>query len=54
MYKIIDYAGERVVGGFKLAAAAYGWLYDTYSVDFIHEMQMKVVREEEEDEQSEI
>ena len=54
MFKVIDYAGERVVGGFKLAAVAYEWLYASYSVDFIHEMQMKVIREEENDEQSEI
>ena len=52
MFKIIDYAGERVVGDFRLAAAAYEWLYDSFSVDFIHEMGFKVIREEEEDEHS--
>jgi hypothetical protein len=47
-YKIIDYAGETVKDGFGTAAAAYNFLYITYSVDFIKEMGFRVVRKEEE------
>ena len=54
MFKVIDYAGETVKDGFGSAAAAYNFLYITYSVDFIKEMWFRVIREEEKDEQSEI
>ena len=50
-YAIIDYAGETVKDGFGSCAAAYNYLA-SYTVDFIHEMQFKVIREEESDEQS--
>ena len=53
-YKVIDYAGETVKSGFMTVGATYNFLYITYSVDFIKEMGFKVIREEEEDEQSEI
>ena len=49
MLKIIDYAGETVKDGFGSAAAAYNFLYITYSVDFIKEMGFRVIREEEKD-----
>ena len=49
MFKIIDYAGETVKYGFGSAAAAYNFLYITYSVDFIKEMGFRVIREEEKD-----
>ena len=50
MFKIIDYAGETVKDGFGSAAAAYNFLYITYSVDFIKEMWFRVIREEVENE----
>ena len=50
MFKIIDYAGETVKDGFGSAAAAYNFLYITYSVDFINEMWFRVIREEVENE----
>ena len=50
-YAIVDYAGEVVKDCFGSAAAAYNFLYMTYSVDFIKEMEFKVIRKEEEDEQ---
>ena len=53
-YAIVDYAGEVVKDYFGSAAAAYNFLYMTYSVDFIKEMGFKVIREEEEDEQCDI
>ena len=53
MFKIIDYAGETVKDGFGSAAAAYNFLYITYSVDFIKEMRFKVIREEDTDVKSE-
>ncbi len=52
MFKVIDYQYETVKDGFGSAAAAYNFLYLTYSVDFIREMGFRVVsyeREEEED-----
>ena len=49
MFAIIDYAGETVKDGFGTAAAAYNFLYMTYSVDFIKEMWFRVIRKEEED-----
>ena len=48
-YKLIDYAGETVKDGFGSAAAAYNFLYITYSVDFIKEMWFRVIRGEEKD-----
>ena len=48
MFKIIDYAGETVKDGFGSAAAAYNFLYITYSVDFIKEMCFRVIKKEEE------
>lgn len=50
MFKIIDYAGETVEDDFPNARAAYVWLSFKFSADFIHEMKMKVIREEVEDE----
>lgn len=50
MFKIIDYTGETVKDGFGSCAAAYYYLALTYTVDFIHEMHFRVIREEEEDE----
>lgn len=52
MYKIVDYAGETFKDGFKSCEQAYSYLYISYNIDFIHEMGFRVVREEEEDEQS--
>ena len=52
MFKIVDYAGETLTNGFPSSEAAYRYLYISYSADFIHEMQFRVKREEEEDEQS--
>lgn len=54
MFKIIDYAGETLTNGFPSCAAAYRYLYISFSTDFIHEMQFKVIREEESDERTEI
>ena len=54
MYKVIDYAGETLTNGFPSCEAAYRYLYISYSADFIHEMQFKVIREEESDERTEI
>lgn len=54
MFKVIDCYGETVKDDFGSAVAAYHYLALTFSVDFIHEMQFKVIREEEKDEQSEI
>ena len=54
MFKIIDYEGETLTNGFPSCEAAYRYLYISFSVDFIHEMQFKVIREEEEDEHSDI
>ena len=53
-YKIIDYAGETFKDGFDSCERAYSYLYISYNTDFIHEMGFRVIREEEEDEQSEI
>ena len=50
MFKIIDCYGETVRDDFGSAAAAYHYLALTFSVDFIHEMQFKVIRKEVEDE----
>ena len=50
MFKIIDYAAETVKDNFPSAAAAYHYLALTFSTNFIHEMGLKVVRKEEEDE----
>lgn len=49
-YKIIDDYRETVKDGFGSCAAAYNYLALTYTVDFIHEMHFRVIREEEEDE----
>lgn len=54
MFKIIDYAGETFKDGFGSCEVAYSYLYISYNTEFIHEMGFKVIREEEEDEQSEI
>ena len=54
MFKIIDYAGEIIKDDFSSAEKAYSYLSLSFSPAFIHEMQFKVVREEEEDDQSEI
>ena len=54
MFKIIDYAGETLTNGFPSCEAAYRYLYISYSADFIHEMQFRVIREEEEDERTEV
>ena len=48
-YKVIDYSGETVKDDFGSAAAAYHYLALTFSVDFIHEMHFRVIREEVED-----
>ena len=49
-YRIIDYAGETLKDGFDTCGRAYSYLYISYSVDFIHEMGFRVIREEVEDE----
>lgn len=49
MFAIIDDYRETVKDGFGSAAAAYNFLYITYSVDFIREMGFRVIRKEEED-----
>lgn len=51
-YAIIDYDGETLKDGFDSCERAYSYLYISYSTDFIHEMGLRVIREEEEDEQS--
>ena len=48
-YKIIDDYRETVKDGFGSCAAAYNYLALTYTVDFIHEMHFRVIREEGED-----
>ena len=53
-YKIIDYAGDVVKEGLRSESSAWGWIYSTYGYEFIKYMEFKVVREEENDEQSEI
>ena len=53
MFKVIDYAGEVLMDGFPKALTAYGWLYQRYTADFIHEMQLRVIREEDTDVKSE-
>lgn len=52
-YAIVDYAGETLKDGFDSCERAYSYLSLSFSPAFIHEMQFKVVREEEKDEQSE-
>ena len=51
MFKVIDYHRETVKDGFGTAAAAYNFLYITYSVDFIREMGFMVVRYEGKEEE---
>ena len=50
MYKIVDDYRETVKDGFETCNAAYKYLASTYTLDFIHEMHFRVMREEEEDE----
>ena len=52
-FKVIDCYGETVKDDFGSAAAAYNFLYITYSVDFIKEMWFRVIREEDTDVESE-
>lgn len=47
-YKILDDYGETVKDGFESCAAAYNYLAVRYTVDFIHEMHFRVIREEAE------
>lgn len=54
MFKIIDHKNETVKDGFKTSGDGWVWLRWRFSEAFIKNMEFKVVREEEEDEQSEI
>lgn len=54
MFKIIDYAGDVLQDGFVSYGAAWNWIYQRYTNAVIKELEVKVIREEEEDEQSEI
>ena len=53
-YKIVDYAGDTLERGFASYGAAWYWIYQRYTSAAIKELEVKVIREEEEDEQSEI
>lgn len=53
-YKVIDYAGDIVESGFVSYGSAWHWLYQNYTSIALKELEFKVVREEVEDEQSEI
>lgn len=51
-YKIIDFDGDTVQDGFYTATAAYMYMQDLYSKDFIKDIGLRVVREEKDERQN--
>ncbi len=53
MFKIVDYSGDVVETGFISYGAAWSWIYQHYTNAAIKELELKVIRKEEKDEQTE-
>ena len=47
MYKIVDYTNCTVADGFPTEQLAYKYLWSTYTRDFINDLQLRIVRYEE-------
>lgn len=48
-YKIIDYQGETIQGNFRTATGACMYMQHEFSEPFIHDLEMKVIREDKDE-----
>lgn len=48
-YKVVDYEGETVRVGFSTEISAWNWIYSTFTKDYIKDISLKVVKEEDND-----
>ena len=54
MFKIVDYKGETVADNFSSVAQAGRYIVQNFTSNAIRDLELHTVREEEEDDQSEI
>lgn len=46
-YKVIDYEGETMKSGFSTPGSAWNWIHSSFTPAFITDMNIHVVKEED-------
>lgn len=48
-YKVVDFNNETVRDGFSTEGSAWNWIYFTFTKEYIKDVELKVVKEEDND-----